>query len=866
MATPKLDPIPIPPPGDLTGARIGRFEVLRRIGAGGMGEVYLAEDSTLKRAVALKRVHPRLRSEWAHLQRLLKEAEKVSALNHPNIAAIYDVLQDRGEVILVMEMVDGVPLRSKLGAPVESDEAVRIAMACAEALRAAHEKGIIHGDIKPENIMLTPSGGVKLLDFGVARRMNASHETVESVSASDAKYLGGTPSYMAPETLLNEEPDERSDLFSLGIVMYEMLAGRHPFPAESVLQRSDKIVHETPTSLRTVDRRIPASVDHVVFRLLEKDRGKRYPSAAEVLDDLRRIASGGGMRALLAGRLVRAVTGPERVTWIMVVLLATAMVSSLFVRERGNPELPAGDRRFVAVLPFRVIGDNPDDRAFAQGLAATLSARLTQFSTSQNLQVAPTEEIHRSDIVSVGDARKKLGANLVIEGNIHRAGNSIRVSAILVDTSTQRQLRAETITADVSDPFGLEDRVAQASFRMLQLEMTEAALKRTPAPAVSASAREEFLRGYGYVQTMKAGDVQPAIEAFQRSLAPDPKYAPSLAGLGYAYWRKYETTSQPQWIGLAKENCSRAVQADPALPLGHVCAGNIAYGTGDYENAVSEYQRVLKQDRTEEAAYRGLGKAYQRLNQTQKAEETYRRAIEVRPQYWVPYAMLAGFYSDFGRYQDAITQLRRASELVPDNYWPKVQLSANYYQLGQYQDAIQVLQPLAGAQNDRVLSQLALNYFASGKYETAVSLFEKSVAARGDFANTGSLARAQYWAGDKDKALVTYRRAIALCEEQLQVNPRNPDVHILMADYFAKVGQKKDALTHLRRALALQPTLPEYRFWAASVQVQLKDKDAALKSLEQAANGHYSISEIRSAPEFQELRSEPRFQAIVTNR
>src|SRR5882762_338441 len=286
----KTPPVAASSQDPLAGTIVGRFAISRRLGAGGMGQVYGAEDTTLKRFVAIKRMSPGAQSTDADRKRLLKEAQRASALNHPNIGAVHDVVEHAGELWVVMEYIEGETLRRRLRQPISTEEFFAIATQCCEGLQAAHEKGIIHGDIKPENIMLTPGNRVKILDFGVARRVwraAAPDEATRSMPTMTAS--GGTPAYMAPEVLLQQPDDGRSDLFSIGLVFYEMLGGEQPFQSDSLATTVAKIVHVEPPPLKNVSGPLAG----VISRAIAKSPDIRYPTAAALLDDLHRVREGG---------------------------------------------------------------------------------------------------------------------------------------------------------------------------------------------------------------------------------------------------------------------------------------------------------------------------------------------------------------------------------------------------------------------------------------------------------------------------------------------------------------------------------------------------------------------------------------------
>jgi tRNA A-37 threonylcarbamoyl transferase component Bud32 len=285
--------------GDLTGTSVGRFVVRTRLGAGGMGEVYLAEDTKLKRPVALKRMTARFRDNLPYRRRFLKEAERASRLSDPRIVSVYDFLEDRGEIFLVMEYVEGRTLRQTFDGPLNLEQFLNIAQQCAEAMTVAHEKNIIHCDIKPENIVITPGGQVKVLDFGLAKYATWTNDAADTATMDQAgvTVLGGTPGYMAPEVLLEQKVDARSDIFSLGVVFYEAVSGYHPFRSSTRRSTADRILREAPTPLNRFNAQIPAELERIVYRCLEKNPNDRYQCSRDLVADLILLRSKGGSRA-----------------------------------------------------------------------------------------------------------------------------------------------------------------------------------------------------------------------------------------------------------------------------------------------------------------------------------------------------------------------------------------------------------------------------------------------------------------------------------------------------------------------------------------------------------------------------------------
>jgi tRNA A-37 threonylcarbamoyl transferase component Bud32 len=388
------EPEPSPGSQDLTGTRVGRFAIRALLGTGGMGEVYRAEDIRLKRPVALKRVSRKLGADPRAREHILKEAERASALNSPHIAAVYDVLEENGEVFLVMEYVEGASLRQRLrtSGQFPISEFLDLAPQCAEALAAAQKKGIVHRDIKPDNILITPGGQVKILDFGLAKRLPVVGEEEVTVSGDSLEWsLAGTPGYMAPEVLLGEA-DHRSDIFALGVVFYEMLTGRHPFAPERGLATAGRTLQITPPSLRELARGGPVELEQIVARMLAKLPEERYARASDLLADLRALKSGKPRpfpvsTAYRPGHWTKR--WGRRIALVMLVLLALGITPIVRQHWRGwvvGADLP--EKKNLAVLPFQVVGEDPGAHAFAQGMAETLIGKLVQLTDNYPLSAA----------------------------------------------------------------------------------------------------------------------------------------------------------------------------------------------------------------------------------------------------------------------------------------------------------------------------------------------------------------------------------------------------------------------------------------------------------------------------------------------
>jgi len=878
---------PVPAPvsslasGDLTGTTVGRFRIRARLGGGGMGEVYQADDTLLKRSVALKRIAPKLRADQQYRKRFLREAQHASSLTNPHIAGVYDVLQENGEIFVVMEYVEGHTLRQRFAEPMSLEQFLAIAVQCVAALVAAHERGIVHRDIKPENVMLSPSGQVKVLDFGVAKLLprgdeGVTLETQATASAAsrqiDASGMSGTPAYMAPEVLLEKEVDQRADLFSLGVVFYEALTGRHPFRASSWVATSSRILNENPPPPGQFNSKIPAELDRIIAKMLGKDPAERYATAADLLVDLRAV-----QRVL--GRPVSLPTLVPRVGYRRKWLAGVALVITVFLgvgflppvrhwlsSSLFPPVLPGSKN--LAVLPFRVIGGGPETQAFSDGITETLTAKLTQLTATHNLQVVPAAELRGRKVSTTTDARREFGISLVLDGTLQYSGDKVRVNYALVDAAALRQLRTGTITVDLSDPFGVQDEVVQAAVTMLELQLAPQERQNLESHGTqSASAYEFYLQGRGYLQNYdKPENIDHAINVFQRALSGDPNYALAHAGLGEAFWRKYDSRKETTLVDSARHHCEVALEADPKPAAAHVCLGIVYNATGEYGKAAAEFERALALEPTSDAAYRGLAFAFEQQSKPADAEKTYGRAIELRPNYWAGYSWLGAFYFGQARYSEAERMFRQAAALTPDNFRVLSNLGGIYLMQGRYPEAITVLErsvslrPTAGAD-----SNLATAYFyqrrfadAARTYEGALKLEERNLTL------WRNLAEAYYWTpGKRPEATRACLRAIALARDQLQVNPRDLDVLRNSAYCYAVSGDPKRALESLGLALKIAPNNPNLHFQAALVYMESGQAGQALAWLEKAVRGGYSASTVRDTPNFDPLRGNPRFQELL---
>ena len=849
---------------------ISHYRVLGQLGRGGMGVVYRAEDTSLRRTVALKFLPEHLASDLAVNERLRREARLASSLNHPNICTIYEVGEDSGEVFIAMEYVDGRPLSESIrgeGLPFETT--LRYGRQLASALAHAHDHGVVHGDLKPSNIIITPGGDAKILDFGLARRSDPAEfdrQTLETVSAEHRSGLGGTLRYMAPEQIDASPASQSTDLWALGVVLYEMATGSHPFFGENLYLLCTAILRDPP---RPLPAKVPAGLASIILHCLEKEPVRRYKRAGEVRAALEALTP--SQEDIIPVPLPAPRKAPYFPLAAAILLLLAVFGVYKFrgtigiVGSAGLVPHPV----LLGVLPPAPSGD-PSQSAFNDGLTDTLNSRLSELSARHAFAVIPMSDIVSKNVKTVDAAREQFGVNLVLALNVQRAADSIRVNYSLVDTRSHQQVRGGTVTAAAADPFALQDRVFESVALAMELQLAPEE-KQAPGSqgTTQAAAYDYYVQGRGYLQDYVVPEkIENAVTLFQRALEKDPTYAAATAGLGEAYWRKYQQSHDPAWAKAATETCEKATRQGPRLAAAYACLAEAYMAQGQYAKAADQFRRTLELEPTSDDAYGGLASAYEHLGQPADAEQSFKRAIALRPGYWATYNWLGLFYMDHARYEEAVRQFSQVVLLVPDSFTGYYNLGAVRIMQGKYAEAIPLLEkslsirPTADAS-----SNLATAYFQMHRYADSAVQFEKAVQLDPtNYIFWGNLGDAFYWTpGRRLDAADPYARAISLGEEKLRLNPHDAQLLSSLGMYHAMRGEKKAALDNLDASLRLQPKSPGFLLNAGIVYQQLGDTNRALDSLEKAVSLGISPELIRDTPNFDALRDNPRYVSLLEN-
>jgi tetratricopeptide (TPR) repeat protein len=870
---------------------VGNYKILGLAGAGGMGVVYRALDVKLERTVALKFLPEHVISNSEDKERFLREARTASSLDHPNVGVIHGLEEADGRSFIVMAHYAGETLaRKMLRGPMPVVEAVDIAIQMGEGLAAAHAGTVVHRDIKPSNVILTQSGVAKIVDFGLARLASTTGST-QSISTA------GTIGYMSPEQTIGKYVDQRTDIWSLGIVLAEMVTGKNPFTRDTPAATIFAILNDPPLPMDE----IPIDLLRVIYRALSKEPATRYQNCREMVTELKEvrghldpsatttapIASGQLPRlsTLTASELRKQIEQASRPVWgtsgapaarwnrwlvgAGVAVVVVAVLSFLPpVRERmagwfGRTE------EHIAVLPFENVGNDPANEAVSAGLMDSLASRLTNLDAGKrSLWVVPPSEVRRQKIADPASALRELGATVAVEGSLRREGQRIHLTVNLISTKDLRLIGSVGLDDREGDFSSLEDQAVMKLAKLMRIEVTPETLRATSG-AVNAGAYESYLKALGYTQRYdKPGNLDLAIAALGDAVKADPKFALGFAQLGEAYRLKYQLDKNTKWIDEALANCQKAAQLDDRLPVVYVTLGHIHRNTGKYDLALQEYQRALQLDPRSADAVIGLAESYDNAGRTADAEAAYRRAIALRPDYWDGYNELGVFLDNHQRYDEAIIQFRHAIDLTPDNASVYLNLGAVYIDSGDpkhYLDAERALRKSITLEPSYpAYANLGNLYIQEKRYAEAAAAVEKAVQMNDkDYVVWGNLRLAYEGLRDEGKAGRARDREIALLEQAVQDTPRDAIVQSNLGLLYAQKKLREKAVSRIQSALVLAPDDANVLEAVGEAYEDLGDRAQALQYIEKSLQKGYALAALKNIPDLQGLTSDPSFRSSV---
>jgi serine/threonine protein kinase/tetratricopeptide (TPR) repeat protein len=739
------------------GQTLGHYRILERIGAGGMGTVYRAHDERLDRDVALKVLPPSRLENDAARRLFRKEALALSRLNHPNIAAIYDFDFDAGVDFLVMELITGVTLASKVaGGALSEEKVLQFGQQIALALEHAHGYGLVHRDLKPGNVIIRSDGELKVVDFGLAKLVTID-ESAPTESLSGVHGLAGTLPYMSPEQLWGRPLDCRSDVYSAGVVLYEMATGKRPFQGKVPTAISEAILHTDPVSPRQLSPTISSALESVILKCLQKEPATRYQTARELSTDLRQVRSASA--DITGGRRPASV----RTRWVpiaslMAILAVAAPVSFLRIRAGqarsiATSQIPS--IRSLAVLPLENLSRDPEQEYFADGMTDELTTELAHISALRVVSRTSAMRYKRTT-KTLPQIAQELQVDGVIEGSVLRSDGSVRINTQLVQAQADKQLWAHSYQRELKDVLQLQGELAHDIAEQIKIKVTpQEQLRLATTRTVDPGSHEAYLRGLYHWNKGTEENYRDARNDFEEAIALDPNYAPAYAGLADYFWATDElppSAAMPQ----ARENVLKALALDDGLADAHKTFAIIKfYGDWDWAAAEKEFKRALALNPSYSEGHRMYSLYLSALGRAEDAIAEIQTAHRLDP-LSLTTSLTAGWISYYGRqYDRALEQCRGVLELDPNWSTAHECLGDAYTAQGNFSEAItQCQQAATDSGDDPVrLASLGRTYALAGRVSDARKILaELNKASKTKYVAPYFFAIIESSLGEKDQA------------------------------------------------------------------------------------------------------------------
>jgi eukaryotic-like serine/threonine-protein kinase len=846
-----------------------RYQIESMLGQGGMGRVYKAYDKELDRPVALKVLQPELSSDPNAMQRFKQELLLSSRISHKNILRIHDLGEADNIKFISMAFVDGQDLHHLLrSGKLSTERAQNIAEQLCEALDAAHSEGIIHRDLKPQNVLMGAGDHVYISDFGLAKSLESSAAGMTRTG----QYLG-TPRYMAPEQVEAGKVDKRTDLYALGLILFEMVTGEDAFKGDSTLQIMYRRVKEKPPNPKQINPELPDYFARIILRCLERDPAYRYQDAREILADLRaaRVTPAArGLRtrtswwiAAAAVLLLAAIFGIPSVRHILRPSRQVA-IAPASPAPPGVPPLSSG--RFIAVLPLQVLGDPHQIGYLAEGIQEALSAKLFQLKdvrmtssdvakTHQDVSALPLPEIAAA-----------LGANLLVQGFLQSSGDKIRITVNLEDAADNKRLWSKEFNGVTGDLFTIEDQIYTQLVSALNVNPSSDETARAAArPTYNIAAYDLYLRGRDALRGHQARDIQSALDYFTQAVAKDPTFALAYSGVADASLRMYTIKKDSFWTDKALAAAEQAKQLNSNLPEVHFALGSAYSATGKYNEAVTELKGAVALAPNSDDAYLRLGDAYLQSGNGQAAMQSFQKAVQLNPYFWNNQDEIGNAYFLQGDYAKALAAFQQVTVFAPDIDAGYENIGTVYLREGKYQQCIPYYQKALQIEPYwTTYSNLGTAYFFLKQYTDSATAYEKAVALNpNDSEVVVNLADAYHWSGQQDKARQTYQQAIALGYKELQTNPQSALTLAQIALSYAKIGNGPQAESFIGHARTIAKNNVDYIYDEAEIDAILNRQDDALRVLREAFEKHYPPDNASDDPEFENLRNNPKFAALI---
>jgi serine/threonine protein kinase/Tfp pilus assembly protein PilF len=892
----------------LVGQTIGHYQIAAPIGTGGMGEVYLATDIIAGRKAALKLLPLRFTGDAERLKRFQQEERAVVGLNHPNILTVYEIGEDHSIHYIASELIEGETLRERpTRGRMQLSEAVDIAIQVASALAAAHQAGIVHRDIKPENVMLRPDGYVKVLDFGIAKL--AEQEVPVATPRDEALLLVetnlgsilGTVRYMSPEQACGEHVDQSTDIWSLGVVLYEMVTGHVPFTGDTPREVMSAILEKEPPPLTRYVADAPAELHQIISKTLRKGRSQRYHSAPELLQALKDVRH----KLEVEAELERSTAAPSWLRWtrspavLVLTLLVVALALALPFYLHRNLTMSSPPDKSIAVLPLENLSDDKENAFFADGVHDELLSNLAKIKELKVISRTSVTQYKSGIKRNLKEIAQQLGVSNVVEGSVRRSGDHVRVSVQLIDARTDRHLWGENYDRTLANSLALQGDLATEIAAAVGATLSPQEKARVVAkPTNNPAAYDAYLRGralvpgsWGYWH--HEGDPDAAIRSFQEAVKLDPNFVLAWAYLSIAelwsYWLGLDQS--PAHLAAVKSSLERALALDPNLPEVHLALGYYRRNEGDHTRALAEFRQAEQGLPNSAAVIGAIAGAHKGLGHWDEAIAELRRAIELDPRNVVASNNLALTYGELRRFPEALATLDRVLAWAPTNARALVIKAEVFLGMGDLPSAEPLLE------NPEAPPLLRATYLMfQRRYAAAIEILSRALANRSDrdrrrpteiIALGVSLGFSQQRAGDVSAARATFQRAVQDLQRQLEkVTPGSyfeADAHGLLGLAYAGLGEAASAIAEGRKAMAILPTSkdpergPDEEATMANIYAILGDADHAIPILKRLLQARYcggmfltpavlTPATLRLDPIWDPIRNDPRFQELAAKK
>jgi tetratricopeptide (TPR) repeat protein len=854
---------------------VSHYRIVEKIGGGGMGVVYKAVDTKLGRIVALKFLPPDATRDETAKKRFLHEAQAASLLDHPNICSIHEIDEtDKGQVFISMAYYEGTSLRDRIKEGVlPVREAFEIIFSVADGLASAHQRGIVHRDIKPGNVIVTKEGFVKIVDFGLAKLADRSRVTRTGLTP-------GTLSYMSPEQVTGKDIDGRSDIWSLGVLAYEMLTGELPFEGDIEAAVMYQILSENPAPIRKKRTELPAEFEAIVHKCLQKDPAQRYQSCGELIGALNEMSmrlgwqSSGTVRtAMRVGKF----TIPRRHRLVIGVVTAGVVIAAALgwywaTQRRPEPVDLYSTQVRLAALPIENLARESVPDEFVNGLSEWLVAAFERTGAShRSMWVVPYNLVIGDVVVSPSEAKDALGVNQVLTGSIQRYGDGYRLSLELLDAASLRRIRTAHVdySADVS---ALQSGIVDAAAELAGVTLSPAARNRVDAGFTSnGTAFERYMVALGYLQQYRSQDnLDRAFESLQTAVQADPRFAEATAALSLAYLNACTFRKETAACDSAWAISRRTLGIDSSAVYVNLIAGAVARGTRRLPASVAAYRRILAVEPRNKTAYWEMGSVLNQMDRVDEAEAAQRASVAAAPDCWQTHVHLGWFFNQRGRAPEVIEQYEKALALAPNNFWTLNSLGNIYLTKNDWVTAREYyLRAFRVKPDCWACSNIGVAYFIERQLADAEKYFRlalqycDSTSSR-HYMRWQDLAETLYWIeGRRPEAEQAFRRAIALEEVQLQNTPDDPSLLAYTSGCYAKIGDRARALELAERVAAMESDDPTVLYVVGQTYEQLAVRERALHFIASAIRHGYPVKWLEGDPGLQELVKDIRFRQLV---